>query len=65
MAMSEIEEGCRPSRVCSWHRVLESIREHGRVNMELGAPQAEYRELNKQWEDIVEHGKKDARRRAR
>jgi hypothetical protein len=31
----------------------------GRVNMELAAPQAEYRELQRQWNDIREHGKKD------
>src|SRR5688500_12673770 len=31
----------------------------GRVNMELGAPQAEYFELNKQWRHIWEHGIKD------
>ena len=30
-----------------------------RVNMELQAPQAEYRELQRQWNDIIEHGKKD------
>ena len=32
----------------------------GRVNLELNAPQAEYRELLKEWNDIREHGKKDA-----
>jgi hypothetical protein len=31
----------------------------GRVNMELAAPQSEYRELQRQWDDIREHGKKD------
>lgn len=31
----------------------------GWVNMELGAPQAEYRELKKQWDDMWEHGLKD------
>lgn len=31
----------------------------GRVNMELLAPQAEYREMRKQWEQIWEHGRKD------
>ena len=31
----------------------------GRVNLELNAPQSEYRELQRQWKDIVEHGKKD------
>ena len=33
---------------------------NGRVNMELGAPQAEYRELHKMWLDMWEHGQKDA-----
>lgn len=33
----------------------------GWVNMELGIPQAEYRELYKQWLDLWEHGKKDAK----
>ncbi|PYT00316.1 MAG: hypothetical protein DMF63_07010 [Acidobacteria bacterium] len=33
----------------------------GRVNMELKAPQAEYRELKKQWALVWEHGSKDAR----
>lgn len=33
--------------------------DHGWVNMELKAPQAEYRELHKQWEEILEHGEKD------
>lgn len=33
--------------------------EKGRVNMELGAPQAEYRELHAQWMDLWEHGRKD------
>ena len=32
---------------------------NGPVNLELKAPQAEYRELQKQWADIVEHGQKD------
>ncbi len=31
----------------------------GRVNMELGAPQAEYRELKKQWDVLREQGSKD------
>lgn len=31
----------------------------GRVNMELRAPQSEYRELKKQWAEIVENGAKD------
>jgi len=35
--------------------------EKGWVNMELGAPQAEYRELHKQWMDVWEHGQKDAK----
>jgi hypothetical protein len=33
----------------------------GRVNMELGAPQAEWRELKKQWEELWKHGHKDAK----
>jgi hypothetical protein len=33
----------------------------GRVNMELGAPQAEYIELHKQWQQLWEHGVKDAK----
>lgn len=33
--------------------------ETGRVNMELGAPQAEYRELHKQWEQLWKYGRKD------
>ncbi|HKP71057.1 MAG TPA: hypothetical protein VJV05_17350 [Pyrinomonadaceae bacterium] len=35
--------------------------ERGRVNMELKAPQAEYRELHKQWMEVWEHGQKDAK----
>ena len=31
----------------------------GRVNLELRAPQAEYRELKKQWAEIWENGAKD------
>jgi len=31
----------------------------GRVNMELVAPQAEYRELKKQWDNLLEHGQND------
>lgn len=31
----------------------------GRVNLELQAPQAEYRELRKQWDEILKHGRKD------
>jgi len=34
---------------------------HGRVNMELGVPQAEWRELIKQWDEVRKHGNKDAR----
>jgi hypothetical protein len=33
--------------------------EKGRVNLELLHPQAEYRELAKQWSDLWEHGEKD------
>jgi hypothetical protein len=33
--------------------------EQGRVVLELTAPQSEYRELKKQWDDAVEHGLKD------
>ncbi len=35
--------------------------EKGRVNLELLPPQAEYRELHKQWEDLWTHGTKDAK----
>lgn len=31
----------------------------GRVNMELGIPQAEWRELRKQWDELLEKGRKD------
>src|SRR5215213_4065635 len=31
----------------------------GPVNLELKAPQSEYRELHKQWEELWENGKKD------
>ena len=31
------------------------------MNFELRAPQSEYRELKRQWEDIWEHGRKDAK----
>ncbi len=31
----------------------------GRVNMELGTPQAEYRELRSQWQEIWDNGQKD------
>lgn len=33
--------------------------ERGRVNLELRIPQAEYRELRKQWDDLLENGRKD------
>ncbi|CAN5519292.1 hypothetical protein BH10ACI2_BH10ACI2_06960 [soil metagenome] len=33
--------------------------EKGRVNLELMAPQAEYREMKKQWVQLWEHGQKD------
>jgi hypothetical protein len=33
--------------------------EKGRVNLELKAPQSEYRELHKQWEELWENGQKD------
>ena len=33
----------------------------GRVNMELGAPQAEYRELKHQWDEMLERGATDPR----
>ena len=33
--------------------------ESGRVNLELQAPQAEYWELRKKWEEIWKHGQKD------
>ena len=33
--------------------------EHGRVNMELLPPSAEYKELRKQWEEIWKNGQKD------
>jgi hypothetical protein len=35
--------------------------EAGRVNLELLEPQAEYRALRQQWDDVLEHGVKDAR----
>ncbi len=34
--------------------------EKGRINLELREPQAEYRELLKQWVHLWEHGSKDA-----
>ncbi|MEO8650202.1 MAG: hypothetical protein ABI539_13635 [Acidobacteriota bacterium] len=33
----------------------------GRVNMELGAPQAEYQELHRQWVETWKNGNKDAK----
>lgn len=33
--------------------------ENGRVNFERAAPQAEYWELRKQWDSLLENGKKD------
>ena len=33
----------------------------GRVNIELMAPQSEYREMRKQWEEQWKHGQKDAK----
>ena len=33
--------------------------EKGRVNLELREPQAEYRELHKQWEELWKDGRKD------
>jgi hypothetical protein len=35
--------------------------EKGRVNLELLEPQAEYRVLRNHWEDMLEHGVKDAK----
>jgi hypothetical protein len=32
---------------------------NGRVNMELGAPQSEYRELRRQWDEALKHGQTD------
>lgn len=32
---------------------------NGRINLELKAPQSEYRELHKQWEDLWTNGQKD------
>lgn len=32
---------------------------NGRVNLELGAPQAEYNEIHKQWEKMMAQGQKD------
>ncbi|MGQ0541092.1 MAG: hypothetical protein ACT4O9_04475 [Blastocatellia bacterium] len=32
---------------------------NGRANFELGAPQAEYLELKKQWDDLRKNGRKD------
>jgi hypothetical protein len=33
--------------------------DHGRVNLELQPPSAEYKELRKQWEETWKHGRKD------
>lgn len=33
--------------------------EKGRVNLELAAPQAEYLELSRQWNELLKNGKKD------
>ena len=33
----------------------------GRINLELNAPQSEYRELKRMWDDIRAHGTKDHR----
>jgi len=33
--------------------------DRGRINLELREPQAEYRELKKQWDNLLEHGHKD------
>lgn len=33
----------------------------GRVNMELGIPQAEWRELRRQWDELLKNGRKDAK----
>ena len=35
--------------------------QNGPVNLELKAPQSEYRELHKQWLDLWEHGAKDGK----
>ena len=35
--------------------------ENGRMNLELYAPQAEYWQLRKQWDEILEHGHKDSK----
>ncbi len=35
--------------------------EQGRVNMELKAPQSEYREMERQWEKLWAEGQKDAK----
>jgi hypothetical protein len=34
---------------------------NGRINLELKAPQSEYRELHKQWEELWKDGQKDAK----
>ncbi len=33
----------------------------GRINLELMAPQSEYREMKKEWTQLWEHGQKDAK----
>lgn len=33
----------------------------GRVNMELSIPQAEWRELRRQWDELLKNGRKDAK----
>jgi len=33
--------------------------EHGRINLELMAPQSEYREMRKQWQELWTEGQKD------
>ena len=60
MAMSEIERlPPEPRLQAAPGFGVES--QDGRVNMELKAPQSEYRELKKQWADLWEHGAKDAK----
>ena len=34
---------------------------NGRINLELKAPQSEYRELEKQWNDLLQNGQKDTK----
>jgi hypothetical protein len=58
MAMNDIERLPPEPRIQSAPGFgVES--ENGRVNLELREPQAEYRELQKQWKEILEHGQKD------